>query len=119
MQGIRITVINHYGMPAFEFEGRDHLDIIFDTDRLGTVTHFMDGCKTGPITSVSPHLDGLNSYVVKLNTLQQMLNNKSYDTVPQAGSDANNARLFHNMPMPLRGENDDRGYNSFIWIDGI
>lgn len=105
MQGIRITIINHYGMPAFEFEGRDHLDIIFNTDRLGTVTHFMDGCKTGPITSVSPHLDGLNSYVITLSNLQKMLDNKNYDTVSQAGSDANNKRLFHNMPMPLKGNN--------------
>ena len=81
MQGIRVTIVNHYGEPAFEFKGRDSLDIIFDSARLGPVTHYMDGNKLGSETHISPSLDGINAYVITLQNLQNMINHDDFDTV--------------------------------------
>ena len=106
MQGIRVTIVNHYGEPAFEFRGRDSLDIIFDSSRLGTVTHYMDGNKLGSETHISPSLDGINAYVVTLQNLQNMINSNNHDTVIHTEAKPNLEKKLTSLYHPLISTNN-------------
>lgn len=115
MQGVRITVINHYGVPAFEFNGRDHLDILFSTNRLGDVTHFIDGVITSPRIMASPSPAGLNSYIMTVEELDAMFLRTYIDYKTDRNQEDSIMSFKEYLPKPLENSGGWRAQGDQIF----
>lgn len=80
MQGLRITVIGYDGAPAFSIMGKDHLDLLFSTNKLSGVDYFGDEHKLGMVRNVRDSLGELNSFVTTIDGIKQRLDNGTMTT---------------------------------------
>lgn len=121
-QGYRITVLDHSGAPAFTFDGKDSIDILFTSENnLDKMNFYVDGAKSdNGKGSIRVSKNAMNTKVYTFDALQYIFQKGIWGTITPSGTNTQEginekdraiSKLAH-MPYPFTlevGSTNEKG----------